>query len=373
MSVENEKPEPGRRPLHTALALVFSIALSLVLAEALVRVADAAGLVNLGPSLADLPVPQEIADQVNLEGDQPLYVGDPVLHHRMTPNWTGYFPEEIMRQVGRSRVPVRTNSLGLRTPEVAQPKLADSYRILVLGDSVTFGWGIRGEDTFASQLASLLGTLRPEQRFEVINAGVSGYGTWQETLWLVSQGMALEPDLIIVQVHLNDTADNLWGTMGWGPGGVPWLARNSMLAQLIRRVWESKQPVATDQPCASDWKVGTERVCWEPTLELLESIQQTALQDGIPVVLMPSPMRWQVEPGSIDTRSWVDQSHYQSILAEYAQQSGWLFADPLPALRAVAEGSAESLFLDVGHPAERGQRIVAEVLYETLEQAGVLP
>jgi lysophospholipase L1-like esterase len=373
MSVVNDNREPSRRPVHTAIALLFSIIISLVVAEALVRVADAAGLVDLGPGLADLPVPQEIADQVNLEGDQPLYVGDPVLHHRMTSNWTGFFPEEIMRRVGRSRVPVRTNSFGLRTPEILEPKPAGTYRILILGDSVTFGWGIRGEDTYGSQLASLLGTLRPEQRFEVINAGVSGYGTWQEALWLAAEGIVLEPDLIIVQVHLNDVADNLWGTMGWDPGGDPWLARTSMLAQLVSRVWQNSQAGNSSEPCASDWKVGNERVCWERTLGLLGDIQQTAQRNGIPLVLMPSPMRWQVEPGTADTRSWVDQSHYQSILAEYAQQGGWLFADPLPILRAASEGSSESLFLDVGHPAERGQRIVAEVLYETLAEAGALP
>ena len=192
-------------------------------------------VVDLSPSLAEVAVPGQLEDQVDVGAASgnggPLYVGDTVLHHRMAANWSGFFPEEIVQEVGRSEVPIRTNSLGLRSPEVTLAKPPDTFRILVLGDSVTFGWSLRGEDTYASQLASLLATLRPNQRVEVINAGVSGYGTWQELRWLQETGLALEPDVIIVQAHLNDAADNLWGTLGWQRAArAGWFARACWLA-----------------------------------------------------------------------------------------------------------------------------------------------
>jgi len=75
-----------------------------------------------------------------------------------------------------------------------------------------------------------------------------------------------------------------------------------------------------------------------------------------------------------DSRAWVDAARYQEALRQYAQRSGWLFVDPLPAFRkSQAENKGESLFLDVGHPNEAGQRLIAQEIYSALHQAGALP
>jgi lysophospholipase L1-like esterase len=238
---------------------------------------------------------------------------------------------------------------------------------------VTFGWSLRGEDTYASQLASLLATLRPDQRVEVINAGVSGYGTWQELRWLQDTGLGLDPDVIVVQVHLNDAADNLWGTLGWQQEGDSWLLRTSMLARLVSRVASSRQPASGDAPCTRDWRVDSEQVCWERTEQLLGEIRQAAAAAGAAIVLMPSPMRWQVDADVRDPRAWVDEARYQDVLAEYGRRNRWIVVDPLAAIRAATTGAGRSLFLDVGHPDEAGQRVLAQELYSALAQNGLLP
>lgn len=369
--------KPRRSIVGSLLVVLISLVLALLLAEGMVRLADALGLVDLSPSLAEVAVPGQLEDQVDLGAASgtggPLYVGDPALHHRMAANWSGFFPEEIVQEVGRAEVPIRTNSLGLRSPEVTLAKPPDTFRILVLGDSVTFGWSLRGEDTYASQLASLLATLRPNQRVEVINAGVSGYGTWQELRWLQETGLALDPDVIIVQTHLNDAADNLWGTLGWQQGSDSWLVRGSMLARLISRVSSARQVGSGDAPCATDWKVDNDRVCWQGTEELLSEIHREASERGAALVLMPSPMRWQVDAEVRDPRAWVDATRYQDVLASYGRQHGWIVVDPLPAIRAATSTNDKSLFLDVGHPDEAGQRILAQELYSALSQGGLLP
>jgi lysophospholipase L1-like esterase len=357
--------------VKTLVALALSLLVGLALAEGLVRLADGLGLIDLAPSLAELPAASQEEEGVRLDaaGDErPLYVADRRLHHRMAANWSGFFPEEIVQDVGRTEVPIRTNSLGLRSAEVAQPKPAGVTRVLALGDSVTFGWGLRGEDAYPSQLASLLATLRPNPRFEVVYAGISGYGTWQQALWLAETGLALQPDVVVVQAHLNDASDNLWGTLGW-QGGEGGLARYSQLARLLQRVLGSATPRSAT-PCAIDWKVGVDRVCWERTEQLLDDLRSEAQAAGAVPVLMPSPMRWQVEPGVRDARAWVDAARYQDALREYAERSGWLYVDPLPAFR---RSTGPSLFLDVGHPNEAGQRLMAQELYNALGEAGVLP
>ena len=368
---------PQRRTLRSVLAVLISLAVALLLAEGLVRLADALGVINLAPTLADLPTPDTLEDQVDVGAASgsvgPLYVGDPLLHHRMAANWSGFFPEEIVQEVGRSQVPIRTNSLGLRSPEIALAKPAGTFRILVVGDSVTFGWSLRGEDTYASQLASLLATLRPNQRVEVINAGVSGYGTWQELRWLQEIGLGLDPDVIVVQAHLNDAADNLWGTLGWQQNTDTWLVRTSMLARLVSRVLSSRQIGSSEAPCTTDWKVDADQVCWQRTEELLSDIQQATSPEGIALVLLPSPMRWQVDAEVRDPRAWVDETRYQDVLAEYGRRNHWIVVDPLPAIRAATSANGQSLFLDVGHPDEAGQRILAQELYSALGQSGLLP
>lgn len=364
-------PSAGRGWLKTLAVIAISLIIGLLLAEGLVRLANGLGLVNLQASLNDLPAVQQPEDGVSLTTTdaRPLYLADTRLHHRMAANWTGAFPQEALEPLGRSDVPITTNALGLRGPEVLQPKPSNEVRLLALGDSVTFGWGLRGEDAYPAQLASLLATLRPAQHFEVINAGVSGYGTWQELLWLQDDGSALQPDIVIVQLHLNDAADNLWGTLGWQSNTQSWLTRTSLLVRLVQRV--TSQPPRSDLPCATDWQVNNDEVCWQRTTELLAELEQSAQAAGAQVVLFPAPMRWQVESGVRDPRAWVDAARYQDVLQQQATQHGWLFVDPLPAFRQAA-ASGQALFVDVGHPNEAGQRLIAQQLYSALNTAGAL-
>lgn len=365
------------RGLAPLLLALVSLAVALLLAEGLVRLADRAGVVDLSPTLAEIPPPAEVDEQIDLatsDASRPLYVGDPALHHRMSANWSGTFPEESMAAIGKAQVSIRTNSLGLRAPDVARPKPAGVFRILVLGDSVTFGWGLREQDTYTAQLAGLLAALRPGQRFEVINAGVSGYGTWQEAVWLEQLAAEAEPDLVVLQVHLNDAADNLWGMSQQAEGGDSWLARHSALAQLVQRLALARRlQGSAGGACQRAWNDGQQRVCWERTEELLAGMEKTASARGAPLVLLLSPMRWQVEPGVKDPRAWVDAARYQAELASFARQQNLPLVDPLPAFRSAFTATFQPLFLDVGHPNEAGQRIMAQELYGFLAQAGLLP
>jgi len=100
-----------------------------------------------------------------------------------------------------------TNAQGFRgTKNYATPKPAGTYRIIVLGDSVTLGHGVEDDETFAAILERNLSLTRP---MEVINMGVSGFGTAEELIQLRSVGWHYEPDLVVLAYFPNDPYNNV--------------------------------------------------------------------------------------------------------------------------------------------------------------------
>jgi lysophospholipase L1-like esterase len=97
-----------------------------------------------------------------------------------------------------------TNSAGFRvTGGIRQPERTDAYRVLLLGDSQTFGQGVPFEQSFGELLASSLAQ-RTTRHVEAINTGVDGYTTVQEAAMLRTRGLALDPDCILVLFVGND-------------------------------------------------------------------------------------------------------------------------------------------------------------------------
>ncbi len=102
-------------------------------------------------------------------------------------------------------VPVTINNLGLRGPNTTLAKPPGVFRILGVGDSITFGYGVRVEDTFLKVLERDLNASAPSGlRYEVLNAGVPATGLEYYTHFIENQAPAMQPDLIVVCMALND-------------------------------------------------------------------------------------------------------------------------------------------------------------------------
>lgn len=160
------------------------------------------------------------------EGMPPeAYRGDPELFQEPVPGWSG-----AVRGLEYG-VSLRFNALGLRGPELTEKR----PRILLLGDSFALAAQVDEGATLAGRLAAETGA-------QVLNAGVDGYSTWQETLRYQRLAEATDPDTVVLLFFLgNDLADNerfamLRGTQyqpraGEGPG---WWARHSALGAWAR-------------------------------------------------------------------------------------------------------------------------------------------
>jgi hypothetical protein len=94
---------------------------------------------------------------------------------------------------------VYTNDRGFRSGAnqrtVAYDKPADVYRILFLGPSMTFGWGVDFEDIYPSLIAE--GLIVPGKRIEFINAGTPAQPLGAQACWLRAEGYRYAPDLVV--------------------------------------------------------------------------------------------------------------------------------------------------------------------------------
>ena len=106
------------------------------------------------------------------------------------------------------RVPVRTNAEGFRGGPLPGSKEPGTYRIVALGDSFTFGFGVRERQAYPARLAAgLTARLGGRPRVEVVNLGVPGTGP-RDYLWhLTHTALALDPDLVVVGLFANDVND----------------------------------------------------------------------------------------------------------------------------------------------------------------------
>lgn len=100
---------------------------------------------------------------------------------------------------------IENNSLGYRGPELLDVNTGERpYRIVCVGDSITFGFSVDQPDTYPQQLARVLSERYPGRRFEIVNAGVPGWSWMQGLRFLDLRADALDPDLVIIGHGTND-------------------------------------------------------------------------------------------------------------------------------------------------------------------------
>ena len=99
-----------------------------------------------------------------------------------------------------------TNSEGFRDRAFAPEKEAGVFRIVCMGDSVTFGWPTPIDETYPNVLERVMGERFAGKKIEVINAGVPGYTSFQGLMLLEKKILGYRPDLLIVYYGINDRA-----------------------------------------------------------------------------------------------------------------------------------------------------------------------
>lgn len=131
----------------------------------------------------------------DIKSGKALFRQDKYLGHALNPNYKS------------SDGIISINNLGFRDDEVQKQKDETVFRIIVLGDSIAFGYSEADNyEAWPNKLEILLNENKKDnqKRFEVINAGVIGYTSIQALRFFESKLIELDPDMIIVSIGWND-------------------------------------------------------------------------------------------------------------------------------------------------------------------------
>ena len=124
-----------------------------------------------------------------------------------------------------------TNAAGFRGPARPTGKPANGFRIVGLGDSVMFGWGVDYADSALPKLEALVQAASPGRVVEAVNTAVPGYNTAMEAQVLRDKGLPFAPDLVVVDFVGNDL--DLPNYLRRAPDY--WRLDHSYLYELVRR------------------------------------------------------------------------------------------------------------------------------------------
>jgi lysophospholipase L1-like esterase len=325
-----------------------------------------------------------LADRAALDARAAQLIGVPYLNYTLNPE----FSDDV-------------NNRGLRGEAVAVPKPEETYRILAVGGSTTFGHGLSVDDAWPAQLQRIL-RARGHPQVEVINLSAPGYYSLDSVVHLATRGLALQPDLIIDYDGLNDVVVRMYQDPGCYGGDTPLFGMG-----LDRGLWQASTPAL---PASVLYRVLALRFGWmdDPTV-YTSRLQHTGLCPPEPQGVSPLALLEQNPPVYFERnlRSIIALARgagAEVMLSSFAWDEraaeATLAADPsLDGTRALLEGIAahnliaqqvaqdtRALWVDLAasmgdgayfqgdhiHQTDEGARRQAEVYADALEEAQII-
>jgi lysophospholipase L1-like esterase len=260
------------------------------------------------------------------------------------------------------------NSWGMRDREYSTQKPDGVYRIVVLGDSVTDGYGVDFEERYTKKLEALLN--RGPRKFEVIVLAMNQYSTVQELELLKDIGLGLSPDLVMLAYVINDPTPD---------GSINAFFRQDQAASLaLHWIMTASRPFVPQWPpaelprCRSfDYysKMHCDAAKWAAVQNAFGELHALSDRHGFPVILVLFPGLEDRAGASFADYPW--RSIHAQVSAE-AVHHQLTVLDLLPHFSGRSVAAVKRAPEDVLHPNALGNEIAATAIYQTLVERGVV-
>lgn len=301
------------------------------------------------------------------------YVPDPETEWRMKANYTGEY----------SRVPLQTNADGYRSPELAVEKPEGHVRVICLGDSLTFGHGVEERFAYPQILQRLLSEQMPERKWEVVNTGVEGYSTFQETAQL-RRCMKYKPDLVVLLFCMNDVTERYVRIRAYGGTGLGYHGVADGAASLFFKAFVAVRPYSSIAKFLTPTRDEAERRqayavmqlweepeaahildAWEQAEQELAELVALCKEHDLGFLLAVAPFVTQLDGGETADAP-------QRRLEKFAAEQGIAYVDLWPELDTHAQRIGKKLsdfYIDRSHFTEAGNQAIAGIIADRFTTA----
>lgn len=309
-----------------------------------------------------------------------MFIPSDVCNYRLKPS----------RRYERWGATVAIDRNGFRSPyDVALSKNDDRVRIFLTGGSAAFGWGVPDGSDIASHMRTLLGAEGVSDRYEVVNASVPYYASFQQANWYIHVLSDFQPDVLIVLHGYNDLSYAIDAGRDWRPareesiGPKPvcapeWLPPLLMRSALYRRLyWRANRFLRSTEQAADE----TEQAKYVDAGFIDQFVKHRGLvaayarQNGTLCILALQPMIYQgkalTEKERQLARMWGDQRDAtRNVLPALREASAEMRVEGMIAvdLIEVFEDFREDAYYDKCHYTSEGNRIVAAKLADIVRQ-----
>jgi lysophospholipase L1-like esterase len=232
-----------------------------------------------------------------------------------------YRPDQVIRGGFLPAGQYTINSRGFRTPEYTDTKPENTQRVVCLGGSTTFGWGVPDQAVYPRQLETQLNRLDPEKRqWQVINLGVSNFSSLQGRRLAQQVLPALDPDVVLInfswgdhQPAANDRPDSDMPMPSESVVGLCNTANRLALVRWDRKLWRQafgSAPQPSHGPTA--WRVS-------PTgfSSNIQAMCRVSRETGARTLAVTSPISLP-PPGFSDAEGLFLYHHMYRRIARYA-------------------------------------------------------
>lgn len=252
-------------------------------------------------------------------------------------------------------VPVTINSHGWRDKEYPLEKPSNVIRIMMLGDSLAFGWGAPPDGITSNILEDRLNAPYDHTRYEVLNTGIGNSNTAMQTAYFLHTGYQFQPDIVVLNYFINDAEptptrkdsfliENLYSAV--------YLAGR---IDIVKRMYLGH----------SDWKTYYQHLYqpqapgWLATQKAIAQLAQFCQDRGIALLIAHYPELHELAPYPFE--------NVQHLLIEQAHKHALPFVDLLPSV-AGEEPSTLWVTPTDAHPNGKAGTRFAEALQQALVQ-----